>query len=57
MRQSERGDAAANCANAAGANIPSWSRRLVRRSVDPAICRQHNLIGRVFRKPKQICGD
>ena len=35
-------------------NIPSCSRRLVRRSVDPAIYRQRNLIERFFCKLKQF---
>jgi transposase len=35
-------------------NIPSCSRRIVRRSVDPAIYRQRNLIERFFCKLKQF---
>ncbi len=35
-------------------SIPSCSRRLVRRSVDPAIYRQRNLIERYFCKLKQF---
>lgn len=38
----------------AQANIPSCSRRLVRRSVDPSIYRQRNLIERFFCKLKQF---
>jgi hypothetical protein len=35
-------------------NIPSCARRLVRRSVDPAIYRRRNLIERFFCKLKQF---
>ena len=35
-------------------NIPSCSRRLVRRSVDPVIYRQRNLVERFFCKLKQF---
>lgn len=35
-------------------NIPSCSRRVVRRSVDPAIYRQRNLVERFFCKLKQF---
>jgi transposase len=35
-------------------SIPSCSRRLVRRTVDPAIYRQRNLIERFFCKLKQF---
>ena len=35
-------------------NIPSCSRRIVRRTVDPAIYRQRNLIERFFCKLKQF---
>jgi transposase len=35
-------------------SIPSCSRRIVRRSVDPAIYRQRNLIERFFCKLKQF---
>ncbi|KKB06929.1 transposase [Devosia geojensis] len=35
-------------------NIPSCSRRIVRRSVDPAIYRQRNLIERFFCRLKQF---
>jgi transposase len=36
------------------ANIPSCSRRIVRRSVDPDIYRQRNLIERFFCRIKQF---
>jgi transposase len=35
-------------------SIPSCSRRIIRRSVDPAIYRQRNLIERFFCKLKQF---
>jgi transposase len=35
-------------------NIPSCARRVVRRSVDPAIYRQRNLVERFFCKLKQF---
>ena len=38
----------------AKASIPSCSRRLIRRSVDPAIYRQRNLVERFFCKLKQF---
>jgi transposase len=38
----------------AKANIPSCSRRIVKRSVDPAIYRQRNLVERFFCKLKQF---
>ena len=38
----------------AQASIPSCSRRIVRRSVDPAIYRQRNLIERFFCRIKQF---
>jgi len=38
----------------AQASIPSCSRRLIRRSVDPAIYRQRNLVERFFCKLKQF---
>lgn len=38
----------------AQAAIPSCSRRLVRRSIDPAIYRQRNLVERFFCKLKQF---
>jgi transposase len=38
----------------ARANIPSCSRRIVRRSVDPDIYRQRNLIERFFCRIKQF---
>ena len=38
----------------AHANIPSCSRRIVRRSVDPEIYRQRNLIERFFCRIKQF---
>jgi transposase len=38
----------------AKASIPSCSRRLVRRSIDPAIYRQRNLVERFFCKIKQF---
>jgi transposase len=38
----------------ARASIPSCSRRIVRRSVDPAIYRQRNLIERFFCRIKQF---
>ncbi|UPJ60720.1 hypothetical protein IVB24_14445 [Bradyrhizobium sp. 192] len=37
-------------------NIPSCSRRLLRRSVDPAIYRQRNLIERFFCKSNSSDG-
>ncbi len=41
-------------ARGAQPNIPSCSRRLIRRSVDPAIYRQRNLVERFFCKLKQF---
>ena len=41
-------------ARGAQPNIPSCSRRLVHRSVDPAIYRQRNLVERFFCKLKQF---
>ena len=38
----------------AQASIPSCSRRIIRRSVDPAIYRQRNLIERFFCRIKQF---
>jgi transposase len=38
----------------AQASIPSCSRRIVRRSVDPAVYRQRNLIERFFCRIKQF---
>jgi transposase len=49
-------DAVLNFIQQAGAraHIPSLSRRLVRRSVDPATYRQRNLVERVFNKLKHF---
>ena len=49
-------DAVLNFINQAGArpHIPSLSRRLVRRSVDPATYRQRNLVERFFNKLKHF---
>ena len=41
-------------ARGAEPNIPSCSRRLIHRSVDPAIYRQRNLVERFFCKLKQF---
>lgn len=41
-------------ARGAEPNIPSCSRRVIRRSVDPTIYRQRNLVERFFCKLKQF---
>jgi transposase len=50
------GDAVLDLIRKAGAraHIPSMSRRLVQRSVDPAIYRERNLVERFFNKIKQF---